>query len=161
MAAQHYAVWTILDYSDESSPLKVFNGAVTSTSIAGYITDLGSFRTLTQNLVLGTVSKEQWVGDNTIISQARPSDPDAQRERKGLVVYKGNTTNKLFTLTIPTIRTKASGGASLIVPGTDLFDLAASPVAPWIAGFESLARTPDDDTETVTVQEIRLVGRNI
>jgi hypothetical protein len=159
--AQHYAVWTILDYSDESSPLKVFNGAVTATSIAGYITDLGSFRTLTQAIVLGTVSKEQWVGDNTIISQARPSDPDAQRERKGLVVYKGGTNNKLYTLTIPTIRTKTSGGASLIVPGTDLFNLTLAPIAAWVAGFESLARTPDLDTETVTIQEIRLVGRNI
>lgn len=159
--AQHYATWTIVDYSDESSPLKVFNGAVTATSIAGYVTDLGSFRTLTQNLVLGTVSKEMWVGDNTLISQVLPTDPDAQRERKGLVTYVGATTNKVYTLTIPTIRTKTTGGASLIVPGTDLFNLTLAPVAPWVAGFESLARTPDDDTEAVTVQSIRLVGRNI
>lgn len=159
--AQHYAIWTILDYSDETSPLKLYNGAITVTSLPGYVTDLGSFRTLTQNLVLGTVSKEQWVGDSTMISQVRPTDADAQRERKGLVTYKGNTTNKLYTLTIPTIRTKTSGGASLIIPGTDLYNLTLAPVAPWVAGFESLARTPDDDTEAVTVQQIRLVGRNI
>lgn len=159
--AQHYANWTIGDYSDETSPLKIFNGAVTSTSIAGYITDLGEFRTLTQNLVLGVVQKEQWVGDNTLISSARPTDPDAQRERKGLVTYIGNTSGKSYTLTIPTIRTKTSAGASLIVPGTDLFNLTLTPVAEWVAGFQSLARTPDSDTETVTIQEIRLVGRNI
>lgn len=161
MAAQHYAVWTISDYSDEKSSFKLYNGAVTPTSISGYVTDLGTMRTAIQNLVLGTVASEMWIGDNTAISQARPTDPDAQRERKGLIVYKGNTNNKLFTATLPTIRTKTAGGASLIIAGTDKFDLAAPLVAPFVSDFQSLARTPDSDLETVTIVEIRLVGRNI
>jgi hypothetical protein len=158
--AQHYASWTIGDYSDESSPLKIFNGAVTALSIGGYVTDVGSLRGLTQDLILGVVQKEMWVGDNTLISSLRPTDPDAQRERKGLVTYVGATSGKTYTLTIPTIRTKTAGGASLIVPGTDLFNLALAPVAPWVAAFNGFARDPDD-TESVTVQSIRLVGRNI
>jgi len=159
--AQHYGVYTILDYSNEKSPLKFFNGAITATSIAGYVTDLGSFRTLTQNLILGVVATEMWVGDSTQISSTPPTDPDAQRERKGLVVYQGDVSAKKFTLTIPTIRTKTSGGVSLIVPGTDKFDLTKTLVSEWITGFESIGRSPDSDTEGVTVLEIRLVGRNI
>jgi hypothetical protein len=159
---QHYVNLTLTDYSGESSPLKVYNGAVTAASVAGYLTDLGTFRTATDNLTLGTIEREQWVGDNTLISNILPTDPDAQRERKGLVTYVGNTTSKLYTLTIPTIRTKAlDGTTSLLTPGTDLFDLSAGLVAAWVAEFEGLARTPDNDTETVTVQSIRLVGRNI
>ena len=159
---QHYVNLTLTDYSGESSPLKVFNGAVTLSSIAGYLVDLGTFRTATDNLTLGTIEKEQWVGDNTLISNVLPTDPDAQRERKGLVTYIGNTTSKLYTLTIPTIRTKAADGTtSLLVPGTDLFNLTAPLVAAWVTEFQGLARTPDNDTEEVTVQSIRLVGRNI
>lgn len=159
---QHYVTLTLTDYSNESSPLKVFHGAVTLSSIAGYLTDLGTFRTASDNLTLGTVEKEVWVGDNTLISNVVPTDPDAQRERKGLVTYIGNTTSKIYTLTIPTIRTKAVDGVtSLLVPGTDLFNLTAPLVAAWVTQFENLARTPDNDLETVTVQNIRLVGRNI
>jgi len=160
--AQHYLNITLTDYSAESSPLKVFNGAITAASIAGYLTDLGQFRTATDALTLGTIEREQWVGDNTLISNILPTDPDAQRERKGLVTYVGDTSSKLYTLTIPTIRTKAVDGVtSLLMPATDLFNLAAPLVAAWVTEFETIARTPDNDTETVTVQSIRLVGRNI
>jgi hypothetical protein len=159
--AQHYTQWSILDYSDEKSPLKVFNGAITAVSIGGFVTDVGTIRGLIQNLVLGTVHSEQWVGDNTVISNTRPTDPDAQRERKGLVTYVGDTTGKKYTFTIPTIRTKTAGGASLIVPGTDLFNLTLAPVEPLVTALNGFMRTPDDDEESVTIQSIRLVGRNI
>jgi len=159
--AQHYTEWKVLDYSNETSPIKLYNGAITATSVAGFVTDVGSLRALFAAAILGTISTEKWVGDSTQISSTRPSDPDAQRERKGLVVYVGNTTGKKYTMTIPTIRTKTSGGASLIVPGTDLFNLTLEPIAALVAGIQSFARTPDADTETITVSEIRLVGRNI
>jgi hypothetical protein len=110
---------------------------------------------------LGTVTDEQWVGDKTIISQVLPTDPDAQRERKALVVYQGDTNNNKYTVTIPAVRTKDSGGDSLLLPGTDLYDLTLAPTSAFVTRFNSFARTPDSDTETVTILEIRLVGRNI
>jgi hypothetical protein len=150
-----------LDYSDEKSPIKLYNGAVTAISIGGFLSDVASLRALFIAAILGTVSTEKWVGDSTVVSNTRPTDPDAQRERKGLVTYVGDTTGKKFTFTIPAIRTKTSGGAALIVPGTDLFDLTLAPIAALVAGINGFARTPDDDTETITIQSIRLVGRNI
>jgi hypothetical protein len=161
MASQHYTEWSILDYSNEKSPVKLFNGAIDITSLAGFLTDVGSLRGQLTAIILGTVNSEKWVGDSTVLSNTLPTDPDAQRERKGLVTYTGNTTGKKFTFTIPTIRTKTSGGASLIVPGTDLFNLTLSPIAAFVAGVNGFARTPDDDTEAITIQSIRLVGRNI
>lgn len=159
--ANHYSVWTVTDYSEESSPLKVYNGAITAVSIGGFLTDFGALRTATQALVLGTVSDEMWVGDKTMLSNSIPTDPDAQRERKALVTYEGNTSHKLFTCTIPAVRTKDGSNNSLLLAGTDLFDLAAPLVSAWVTAFETLGRTPDSDTETVTVRSIRLVGRNI
>lgn len=159
--AQHYTTWTLLDYSNEKSPLKVFNGAVTLTSIAGFLTDIGTFRTAIDNFTLGTLHNEQWVGDSSLLSNALPTDADAHRERKALVTYIGNTSNKVYTLTIPTVRTKAGDGSSLLVPGTDLFNLALAIPAAFVTQFQGFARTPDNDQEEVTVQSIRLVGRNI
>ncbi len=159
--ADHYSVITIGDYSEEKSTMKVYNGAITAVSIAGFLTDLGALETATTGLVLGTVQQSSWVGDVNTISSAWPTDPDAQRERKGLVRYHGDTSNDVFTLTIPAIRTKDSGGNSLLLPGTDKFNLAETEVAAWVTAFEQIARNPNDDAETVTVDSITLVGRNL
>lgn len=159
--ADHYSVLTIGDYSEEKSTMKVYNGAITAVSIAGFLTDLAALETATQGLILGTHQDTMWVGDKTQNSAAWPSDPDAQRERKALVRYHGDTTNDVFTLTIPAVRTKDSGGNSLLLPGTDKFNLAETEVAAWVTAFEQIGRSPNDDTETVTVDEITLVGRNI
>lgn len=160
MASQHYSTFTFLDFSNEKSPFKVFNGAVTLASIAGFLTEFGQMKTAVQNMSIGVITQEQWVGDSTVLTQVPPTDPDAQRERKALVIYQGDTNNKLYSATIPCARTK-DGGDSLIIPGTDKYDLTADVVAAFVTRFNSFARTPDSDQETVTVTEIRLVGRNI
>lgn len=157
----HYSTYTILDYSNEKSPVKIYNGAITVTSIDGFLTEFGQMRDAVAGMSLGVVSNEQWVGDNTPLNQVPPTDPDAQRERKALVTYKGNSSNKLYTLTIPAARTKASDGTNLLLPASDMYDLTKTPVAAFKTRFQSFARTPDDDQEGVTVISIRTVGRNI
>lgn len=159
--ADHYNVLSIADFSKEKSTQKVYNGAITAVSIAGFLTDLAALETATQNLILGTLQQSTWVGDSNQIASTFPTDPDAQRERKALVRYHGNTTNDVFTLTIPAVRTKTSGGVSLLLAGTDEFDLTAGLVAAWITAFEAIGRSPNNDTETVTVDSITLVGRNL
>ena len=159
--AQHYSTYTVLDYSNEQSPFKVYHGAITSVNISAFLTEFGQMRDAMAAMSLGVVTKEQWVGDNTILSQAPPTDPDAQRERKALVVYQGDTNNQKYSVTIPAARTKTGGGAALIIPGTDKYDLTLTPVSAFVTRFNSFARTPDSDAETVTILEIRLVGRNI
>lgn len=159
--ADHYSVLTIGDFSREKSSLKVYNGAITAVSIAGFLTDLAALEAATAGLILGVHQDTMWVGDKTQVSAAWPTDPDAQRERKALVVYEGATTHDVFTLTIPAVRTKTGPGVSLLLAGTDQFDLAAALVSAWVTAFETLGRSPNDDTEAVNVLNIRLVGRNI
>lgn len=148
----------IRDFSDETSTTQVFTGAITAVSIAGYLTALGNYRTAVEGITLGVVSHEKIVMDTTIISAARPVSAFAQRELKWLVRYHGNTSNKKFQLEIPT---PDLSDADILVPGTDVADLTFPAMATWVTNFEGFARSPDSDTENVTVDEVVLVGRNL
>lgn len=152
----HISSWQFLDYSREKSDAAMFTGAITALTIAGFLTAFGGMRTALDAITTGTLAKEQWVGDNTVLSTTPPTDENSQRELKWLVVYSGDTTHKTFQMTIPT-----ADPVGRLVPGTDLADLSETDMAAFVTAFEAFARTPDSDTETVTVQQVRLVGRNI
>ena len=156
MSTQHYSVFTLLDNSDEKSNVTIYHGAITPTSLAGFLAQFGAVRNAIDAITLGTMHKEMWVGDNTTLSQVRPTSEFAQREVKWLVRYRGNTSNKIYTLTIPT-----ADPAGRMVAGTDQANLTNPQIQTFITEFQGFARTPDDDQENVTVLDIRLVGRNI
>jgi len=150
------AGFTMLDYSNEKSSFEVFVGDITAISIAGFLTDFGALRTAVEGITLGTVNKEQWIGDRTLLSNTPPGDPLAQRENKWRVVYTGDTSGKLYSLEIAT----AELGGGHLLANSDFADLAETDMAAFVTAFEDIARTPDDDTETVTVVSIQFVGRN-
>lgn len=152
----HYSTFTLLDYSNEKSTVTIHNGAITAGTIAGFLTQFGALRDAIAAITLGTVQKEKWVGDDTVLSNTIPANVFAQRELKALVLYEGDTSQKKFSIEIPTF-----DPTGRMIPGTDLVDLSNTEVAAFVAAFEAVARTPDSDTETVTVLEIRLVGRNV
>lgn len=157
----HLSNFTYLDFSGEKSTVTIYNGAITAVSLPGFLTEFGALRDSINGLSLGAIQQEQWIGDRTSFSNPAPTDPDAQRERKALVTYVGDVSGKRYTITIPMARVKDSSGNSLLLPGTDLYDLTAVPVAAFISAFEQIGRSPDDSLETVTVESIRTVGRNI
>jgi len=155
MPAVHLSTFTLLDNSGEKSSMTVHNGAVTAVTIAGFLTAFGDLRTAIEGITLGTMHKEQWVGDSDVLSNTLPANMFAQRELKALVVYEGDTTQKRFTVAIPTF-----DPTGRMIVGSDKVDLTETDVAAFVTAFEAIAKSPDDDTETVTVLEIRLVGRN-
>lgn len=152
----HYSTFTLLDYSDEKSTVTIHNGAITSVSIAGFLTNFGALRDAIDDITLGTLQKEKWVGDDEVLSNVLPTNVFAQRELKALVIYEGNTSQKKFSIEIPTF-----DPTGRMIAGTDLIDLTNTEVAAFVTAFETIARTPDSDTETVNVLEMRLVGRNV
>lgn len=152
---QHYANFSIQDYSEETSNFKVNFGAVTALNIAGFLAQLGDLRTALGNIILGTLVRDSWVGDSTAYSSTPPADSNAQVELKFQFIYEGNTSKKKYRFEVPTPDT------SKIIPGTDKVDLTDSEVAAFVTAFETLGKTPDDDTEGVNVLDARLVGRNI
>jgi len=150
------ARFQLLDYSNERSNTTVHVGPITALTIAGFLTDFGALRTAIEAITLGVVSQESWVGDSTVLSNTPPTDAEAQREKKWLVRYTGDTTDKVFTLEIAT----AELGGGHLLPMSDFADLTETDMAAFVTAFEDIARSPDDDAETVTVQSIQFVGRN-
>lgn len=153
----HLAQFQLLDYSDERSTTTIHVGAITAVSIAGFLTDFGALKTAIEGITLGVVSQESWVGDRTALSNTPPADAEAQREKKWLVRYTGDTSGKVYTLEIAT----AELGGGHLLPMSDFADLTETDMAAFVTAFEAIARTPDDDTETVTVQSIQFVGRSL
>lgn len=153
--AKHYAGVTVLDYSEEKSGTSFSIGAITAVSIAGFLSQFGAWKTALGNIILGTVSKDRWVGDATDISNTPPGSPTAQIELKWLVTYEGASTKKKFRQELPT------ADPSKTIAGTDLADLTDTDVAAYVTAFEAVAKSPDDDTEGVNVLDMRLVGRNV
>jgi len=156
MATTHNSQFTFLDYSNEKSGVNVYNGPVTVGTIAGFLTLFGNLRTALEGITLGVVQQEQWIGDRTLLSNVPPTDELARRETKWLVRYVGDTTDKAFTIEIPTADVVGN-----MLPMSDFADLTATDIAAFVTAFEAIGRSPDDDTETVTVVSIQAVGRNI
>jgi hypothetical protein len=157
----HKAKIVLGDVSHETSPLEVYTGAITSVSIAGFLADLGDFQDATEALTIGTIRQQSWTGDLSTISNAWPTDRAAHRENKLLITYQDDVTEKPWTLTIPTIDFSKlnfipeAGDAVYFTSPNGSAELVA-----WVAAFEALARTPDNDQHTVTVIRAEYVGRN-
>lgn len=150
----HYGTVGVRDYSDEVSVTRINFGAVTAVSIAGLLTEWGNWKTALGNIILGVLGREQLVMDNTVLSNASPVDSNAQVELKFLFTYEGDTSKKKYRFEVPTPDT------SKVIAGTDIVDITDTDVAAFITATETLGRTPDDDTETITILDARLVGRN-
>lgn len=151
-------VYTLLDWSNEKSNVTFYAGDITAVSLPGFLTEFGDLRDAVDDITLGTMHQEQWIGDRTLLSNALPASAVAQREFKWLVTYIGNTSGKKFQLEIPTANLTLT---NVLQEGSDFADLDQTEMAAFVTAFEQIARTPDSDIETVTVQSIRIVGRNL
>jgi len=151
-----FASWLIRDASGEYSPFKV---PINNLTGANYATNLGLITALQNALLaitLGNIASRAIAAEQTDINDTAVANQFAQRELKALVVYEGDTSGIKYTIEIPTF-----DPTGRMIAGTDLIDLTDTEVAAFVAAFEAIARTPNSDTETVTVLEMRLVGRNV
>lgn len=152
----HYHTFSFIDVAQQPSSFSVYNGVITAVSLPGFLTELGDLRTATDAISLCTLSDEKWVGDETALSNVVPTDHYARREIKLRVNYQGNDTGKLFHVTVP-----GPDIANLDYSGEDVNIADAGIMAAWVAAFEAIARSPNDDTENVTVVSAKIVGRNL
>lgn len=155
MSAEHYAGVTTLDYSNESSSHNFGIGAITELSLAGFLSQFGDYKNALANIILGTIQKDIWVGDRTVLNNSAPASPQAQNELGFRVFYHGAVNQKKGHMTIGT------ADPSKVVPGTDQVDMTDTDIAAFVTAFETIAKMPDDDTEGVEVDFITLVGRNV
>lgn len=145
----------ITDYSNEKSSFGV-------TSIAANAGNLAAQQTLADGLVLavtaltiGAVTKQQ-MALVILDDAATPVSPYAQRELKWLVRYRGDASGKIFSIEIA-----APNITDNVAPNTDIANLGSDSWVDFVTAFEGFARSPDNGTETVTVLDAKVVGRNL
>jgi len=149
---------TYLDYSGEVKTIRMYSGEITAVSIAGFLADFGDLQTATDAITLGARHKQTW-GEESIVTNTRPTDKDAQVETEMLVRAIGDTTEAPFSFRIPTVDYTAFNYASppagdqVIISGAG----ASAATTAWIAAYEAVARPPWSDTETVTVVGMEVV----
>ena len=151
-----HSIFTLRDYSGESTAVRIYNGDVTAISIAGFLTDFGDMRDAVEGITLGEMAQEQWVGDLTTLSADLPVNVFAQRELKWLVRYHDTVTNEKAKLEIGT-----ADPTGVMLPASDFADLTVEPMLTFVSEFEAFARHPESSVNAVVIDSIQLVGRNI
>jgi hypothetical protein len=163
-----YGSFTLLDHNGEKSTTSFYTGNITAVSLPDTLTEFGQLRTAIEGITLGTVAQESLKVFDTKLSNTRPADQNAQRERKWLVVYEDNLPffdapvnaipnegyRKVFTFEIAT-----ADISGRLVTNTDEANLTNPGIAAFKTAFEQLARSPYGGT--VTVLKLIAVGRNI
>lgn len=155
--ANHYSLFQFRDFSGEKSTVRIYNGAITAVSIAGFLTAFGAMRAAIEGITVGIASQESWVGDLTVLSAAFPTDQQAQREKKWFVRYHDTVTAKKYDLEIPTADLT---GVALIAQ-SDFADLTVAPMSTFVTNFNAFARSPDSDVNAVVLDSVQFVGRNL
>jgi len=145
----------ITDYSNEKSSFGVTSITANAGNLAAQQTAAAALVGAVEDLTIGEVTRQAM---NLIIldSPSIPTSPYAQRELKWLVRYVGDSSGKIFSTEIA-----APDITDNVVPNSDIADLASTDWAAFVTAFESYVRSPDNGTETVTVLDARVVGRNI
>jgi len=146
---------SITDYSQENSSFGFSSAALTAGNIVAQTAALATLEAATEDLTIGHVSKQQ-VAQVLVDDPSVPTSPYAQRELKWLVTYQAVTSGKKFTLEIP-----APDVTDNLVPNSDAADITSDDWDAWITAFVSVAKSPDDLSDSVIVLGARLVGRNI
>jgi len=151
------ATFQYLDYSGEVKSLRIYTGEITAVSLPGLLTALGTLATALDGVTLGARSKQTW-GEETIVTNTRPTDKNAQVETEMLVRCIGATTEAPFSFRIPTADYAAFNYASppagdeVILSGAG----ASAATTSLITALEAVAKAPWDETEGILV-----VGMNV
>ena len=166
MGSQGYL--SFKDFGGEPAAVSINTGNITAVSLPGTLTQWGAFRDATDAITLGTITDEALYAFKTKLSNEKPADKNAQRERKWLVSYEDNTAffdvleaipnagyHKIFNLEIPT----ADASKLPADIDTDQVSLAQPEIADWVEAFEALAKSPYGGDAHVL--KIELVGRNL
>lgn len=147
-----------LDYSGERKSVSLKVGELTAVSLPGFLTNLAALETALDAVTLGTRAKSSW-GAETVVSNTRPSDKDAQIETEMLVYLQDATTEQPFSFRIPTVDYTAfnyadpPAGDSVIISG----DGASAATLALVDAIQDIARSPFNDANLVEVIGMRVV----
>lgn len=148
MANQGRAGYTMIDNSSDKNVFSMNVGVVTGASLPGLLTNLGTFETALDAVVLSNIYRKRLqVYDNPGTTPTPPASTTAQNEKKWLVHYHDNTPTfglepnnafgEKYVCEIP------GADESLIVSGTNRMNIAAgSPGATFVTEFQDAFLAP-------------------
>ena len=145
------------DYSAEVKNIRLYSGEITAVTLPGFLTKFGALQDALDDVTLGVRAKQSW-GEETIVSNDRPTAKDAQIETELLVRVQGATTERPWSFRIPTVDYTAFNYADppaadqVIISGAG----ASAATTALVAAIEDLCKMPDDPAEAVVV-----VGMNV
>lgn len=162
MASGSVATLQVRDYATtlkgtELSPVRLASYQIDAANLATWLTGWGTWKTALDAIILGVQQSENVVIYDTVLSNAIPVSPFAQREIKMLVSYVGNDTDRVRQFEVP-----CPDLAALTFSDGDNINIADGGVmAAFVAADEAVRRMPDDDAEEITITGAEIVGRNI
>ncbi len=141
---------SLRDWDKKIGTVEVNTGLVTALTLPALLTQIGALRTAIDNITIGVVANEKQEVFNTILSQALPTDPNAQRGNKWLVSYHDNT--QFFDAPVNAIPNDAylrkfrvmipTADNSLLADNETLLDLTVNPGLAFKTAFEAMAKSP-------------------
>lgn len=145
---------SLRDYDGETKSLQLFTGEITAVSLPGLLTALGTFTTALNAVVLGQIARQHW-GEETIVSNERATDKDAQVSTEMLVRCIGATSEAPYSFRIPTIDPEAFNyvDGNVVLSGAG----ATTATTDLIAALEATFKMPTDETEAIQVVQMRIV----
>lgn len=154
MTSKHYGEFEVLDYSGTRNSTRFYTGAITALTIAAFLAQFGALRTALGNIVLGTVSRERWVGDENILSNIPPTNHQATRKLRWHVHYVD--TFKAFDHDAEI----ATPDVSLLSPVyQDQANFASAEIQAFVTAFEDIVRVQIQGLDyPVVIEHMYLVG---
>lgn len=146
------------DYSGETKSIRLYANEITAASLPGFLTELGAIATALDAVTLGVRAKQTW-GEETVVSNLRPSDKDAQIESELLVKCHGATSQLPWSFRIPTIDYTAFNYASPPAGDTVILSGAGATAATTalVAALEATCKMPNDETEAIVIDAMIVV----
>ena len=154
---QPYSV-SYRDYSGESKSVRLYVGEITSLTLDTITAGLTELTDALDAVTLGVRAKQVW-GVETVVSNARAAVKDAQIETELLVRMRGATSERPYSIRIPTVDyTKFNfadppAGDQVIITGAG----ASAETIDLIDAIEANCKMPDNDAEGVTVVGMEVV----
>lgn len=130
---------TYLDYSKETSKNHTNITTITAGNLVTVNTAIDALVLAENSLTLLSRQNREVLASETITNAPRPTDPNAQRERKWKVHYT-DTSGFKGTYTIPGA-VVIDSGTPLVKQDTDLADLTTTLWSNWITAFLAVAQS--------------------
>lgn len=148
---------TYKDFDSETSSFSVNGVALTSANFDAQNTAWQALLTAAAGITLGAEQK-YFLGIETLGSTLPAASSVARREVKWLIVFTDDVTGKQYRRELPC--PDLTNSALFSTGDKEKADLLQANVASFVTAFEAFVVAPETEN-SVTIQEIRMVGRNL